>query len=213
MIHLTTVRSFCFNLQMRSLILVLCLFVSFLSCQVDIKQIPPAKQDSQILISKFPNQVFIGKFDIITPDRLSFVAGWKSVFIDYLKSTRLFSKVSAPNESTKMATDDFILDVTILPKYSDSYNYWWTWPAIYPLVGYWPIQIRETNYKVQIEYSLYKGTQVYASNTIAEEAEMTVEIYGFYRTANIEKMIETTNLLVLDKTLKDIESKLQNSQK
>ncbi|PJZ85989.1 LBF_2127 family putative lipoprotein [Leptospira harrisiae] len=198
---------------MRSKVLFLFLSFSFLSCQVDIRQIPPIKQDSELLISKYPNQLFIGKFDIITYDRILFVNRWKSVFIDHLKSTRLFSKVSAPNDTTKITSDDFILDVTIHPKYSDTYNYWWTWPAIYPLVGYWPIQIRETNYKVQIDYNLYKGTQIYASNTLVEEAELTVEIYGFYRTANIEKMIETSNLLVVEKCFKDIESKLQSSNR
>lgn len=183
-----------------------------LNCQVDIKQIPPSKQDSVSSIAKYPNQVYIGKFDIITYDRLGFVNGWKPVFIEYLKSARIFSKVSVPDNSSKITPDDYALDITITPKYSDTYNYWWTWPAIYPMVAYWPVQIRETSYKVQCEYTLYKGAKLIATNTILEEADLTVEIYGFFRTGNVEKMIESTNLQVMDRTLRDIEGKLLSTQ-
>lgn len=197
---------------MRNYFVSLLFLLFFVSCQVDIRQIPPSKQDTVQSIAKYPNQIFIGKFDIITSDRLGFVKGWKPVFIEYLKSARMFNKVSIPDENSKITADDYAIDVTITPRYSDNYNYWWTWPAIYPMVAYWPVQIREHSYKVQFEYSLYKGSKLITSNTLQEEAEYTVEIYGFFRTANIEKMIESTNLLVMDKAIRDLEGKLQASQ-
>ncbi|MCW7462599.1 LBF_2127 family putative lipoprotein [Leptospira limi] len=197
---------------MRNYFVSLLILVFLISCQVDIRQIPPSKQDSTLSIAKYPNQVYIGKFDIITHDRLGFVNSWRTVFIEYLRSARMFQKVSMPDVNSKMTSEDYAIDVTITPLYSNTYNYWWTWPAIYPLTFYWPVQIRDHNYKVHLEYSLYKGSKLIASNTVTEEAETTIEIYGFFRTANVEKMIETTNLMVMEKALRHLEGNLQTNQ-
>ncbi|PJZ37178.1 hypothetical protein CH354_08745 [Leptospira levettii] len=197
---------------MRNYFVSLLFLLIFVSCQVDIRQVPPSKQDSVSSIAKYPNQLYIGKFDIITHDRMRFVNSWRTVFIDHLKSARIFQKVSIPDLNSKITSEDYTIDVTITPLYSNTYNYWWTWPAIYPLTFYWPVQIRDHFYKVQLDYNLYQGSKLIAKNTITEEAETTIEIYGFFRTANVEKMIETTNLMVMEKSFRYLEGNLQAIQ-
>ena len=56
--------------------------------------------------------------------------------------------------------DIYILDIEIYPRIDDNFNWLVGWPAVYPFVGWWPLQIRKGDYEIEIKYFLYKNNIV-----------------------------------------------------
>lgn len=178
------------------------------SCQIDIRQVPAPREFGIPKVTKVKDPVFIGRFDIYSADRMDYVRIWRASFLSYIKSNRIFSDAFDASKEKAIEPNAYILDISISPKLNDTYNYWITWPAIYPMSGYWPLQIRKAKYDVYINYTLFKGTQIVAQGKVEETGSEDVTFYGFYRTSSFERMIEVTNLMVMEKCIKDIESAL-----
>jgi hypothetical protein len=190
-----------------SLATVICIFIS--QCKVDIRQIPAGRDLADVKSNSVNGTILIGKFEVFTADRIEFLRAWQYSFKSSLRNNRVFSEIKNLSDSETVNPDSLILDVEIYPRFNDTYNYWWTWPAIYPFVGYWPIQKRTGNYDVTINYQISKNKNILVQSSITETKSMEIEIYGFYRTSEFESMIEQTNLLILDKCAKEILAKLQ----
>jgi hypothetical protein len=186
---------------------VICILVS--QCKVDIRQIPAGRDLADVKSNSVNGTIYIGKFEVFTADRIEFLRAWQYSFKSSLRNNRVFSEIKNLSDSETVSSESLILDVEIYPTFNDSYNYWWTWPAIYPLVGYWPVQKRTGNYDITINYQISKNKNILVQSSIIESKSMEIEIYGFYRTSEFESMIENTNLLILDKCSKEILAKLQ----
>jgi hypothetical protein len=183
---------------------IICLCLMIANCQVDIKQLPEPRQFSSINIanSKFP--LYIGKLEVFTAESYNLSAAWRYTFKSILKHNRVFYEILDLNEQTKFQEGSYLLDLEIYPKYTDDYNYWWTWPNVYPFVGYWPVQIRTGKYEISIQYTISKDQIILKKGSVSENDNLTLYLYGTYRTSDFEKMIEISNLKVLDKCAKDI---------
>ena len=188
--------------------LVILISVSIFSCKVDIRQIPAGREISDVKSNSINGIIYIGKFEVFTSDRIDFLRAWQYSFKSSLRNNRVFSEIKILSDSDTLNPDSLILDIEIYPRFDDTYNYWWTWPAIYPFVGYWPIQKRTGNYEITINYIISKNKNILVQSSITESKSTEVEIYGFYRTSEFESMIEYTNLLILDKCAKEILTKL-----
>lgn len=183
-------------------------FFSFLSCQVEIRQVPAPREYSVSKVSKISTPIHIGKFEIYSADRKDYLRTWRVSFLSYIKSNRIFSEAYDITQGKEIGADDYILDIFINPKFDDTYDYWWTWPAIYPMVGYWPVQIRKAKYDVYINYTISKGNKEITKGSVMESGRDEVTFYGFYRTSSMERMIEVTNLMAMEKCIREIESAL-----
>ncbi|MBE7412072.1 MAG: hypothetical protein L6Q54_05550 [Leptospiraceae bacterium] len=183
------------------------LLICLNQCTIDIKQVP-AIRASNSPISKIDKVLFFGKFDIYTADRELFIKAWKYSFESIVKSHRIFKNVeSLPEDFANLPTDYFIIDIDIRPKLESEYNWWWTWPAIYPFTAYWPFQKRTGKYSLEIEYKIFnQDGEEELTGKIIRNSEHTVDLYGFFRTWGIEKMIETVNLEAMEECAKILNS-------
>jgi len=185
------------------------LVVTILNCQVDIKQLPQPRNSSTINLAASNLPLYFGKFEIYSAESYNLSSAWKYTIKTILKHNRVFFDIYDLNEETIFKPDSYILDLAIYPKYNDDYNYWWTWPNVYPFTGTWPVQVRTGKYEISIDYTLSKDGKIIKQNKVTESDSLTIYIFGTYRTSDLEKMIEVTNLKVLDKCAKDIYSNLQ----
>ncbi len=103
------------------------------------------------------------------------------------------------------------MDIDIKPSIEEGYNWWWTWPALYPLPIYWPLQIRRVQYEISIFYSIFDvNNKEIINNKFIKKEESEVEVYGFFNIGIFEQMIERVNLEVMEEcavTLKKIVEK------
>jgi hypothetical protein len=174
------------------------------TCIVDIKQIPSPSDLNNSSLTILNKPIYLGKFEVFTANRLEYTKAWKYTFKANLKNNRVFSDVKEFFNNETPDADTYILDVEIIPDYKDRYNYWVTWPAIYPVPLYWPIQMRTANYSVVINYSIFQSNKIIFQSSIVESDSYTINLYGFFRTSDFEKMIETTNVKAIDKCSKEI---------
>ncbi|TGL79132.1 LBF_2127 family putative lipoprotein [Leptospira yasudae] len=183
-------------------------FLFLSDCKIDIKQLPQPRDFSAINLAKSKETSYIGKFDVISAESYNLSGAWKYTFKTILKQNRVFYEVLDLNEAISFKNGSYVLDVEVTPKYSDDYNYWWTWPSIYPFVGLWPAQVRTGEYEVRIDYTLLKADQVVKTGSILEKDSLTLYVYGMYRTTDFEEMIETANLKAISRCVKEISSNL-----
>ncbi|MCB1180046.1 MAG: hypothetical protein KDK36_20880 [Leptospiraceae bacterium] len=183
-------------------ILILTLIIN---CSVDIYQIPVVRKSTNPIF-KIDKSLYIGKFDIYLADRKYYTDAWKASFQSVLKSQRIFKNVlNLPVKKEELEEKYYILDLDIYPSFKDNYNWWVTWPAIYPMLGYWPFQLREGVYKVEIVFSIYDENQkLILKDSILVKDEAEILFYGFYKSTEIEDMIEEVNLKGMEKCAQKI---------
>ncbi|TGK82412.1 hypothetical protein EHQ24_14260 [Leptospira noumeaensis] len=179
------------------------------NCAVDIRQVPEPRALIYSPVFLTQSNLYIGKLEVYTSDSIEYTTAWRHIFKSFLLNNRISKNVKDLNGEKQINKDDYILDIEIYPKLNDEFNYWWTWPAIYPMSGYWPVQMRTYNYETIIKYKIIKNQSIIHESEIKETEEKTITMYGFYRTSEIEKMIEIVNLKALDKCSKEISLKVQ----
>jgi hypothetical protein len=120
----------------------------------------------------------------------------------YLAARRAFPVISElPDTPDKLSAEFLILDGEVTISFSDDYNWWVTWPAVYPMTGYWPLQIRRADLTVDSAFTLSGKTgQTYRSFTSKKQASHEVFFYGFFRTSPIEATFQQTMAEVLRDT-------------
>jgi len=178
----------------------------FSGCLIDLRQVPPPRYGESPVSSDARN-LYLGSFDVFTSDRQYLADAWRASLLSIIKSRRVFNTVQVlPKNREDLPSEYLILDLEVRPHLDDSYNWWVTWPAVYPMVAYWPVQIRKGTYQIELKFRVLdqSGQQVLADR-IKQESEQTVYFYGFFRTSPIEKMIETTNLEAMEACAKKIE--------
>ena len=176
-----------------------------IGCAVDVRQVPaPRIGESPVSVDQRP--LYLGTFDAYTSERGYLAEAWRASLMSVIRSHRVFQKVvPLPKESEAMPAEYLILDMEVRPKLNDSYNWWATWPAVYPMIAYWPIQIRTGQYAVELKYRIIdQDRQEVVSDLLKQEAETTVYFYGFFRPGAIEKMIEAANLEAMEACAKKI---------
>lgn len=184
---------------------VLAILMAIWNCAVDIKQIPPPREIANSNLAIHNKTIYFGKFEVFTSDRVEYTKAWKYSFKSILKNNRVFADVKDLEDgSNKLLTDVYVLDVEVSPKYQTTYNMWKTWPAIWPMPGYWPLQSRTGEYQVVVAYTISQNNKIILQSEVKENRTETVDFYGFYRTSELESMIETANLKALDTCAKEI---------
>jgi len=178
--------------------------LSSFNCSVDTRQIPPPREIKSYGLTLLKKPIYLGKFEVFTSDRVLYVKAWQFTFKSILINNRIFSDVREFEKEEKPEDGAYVIDIEVTPEYKEDYNYWLTWPAIYPMPAYWPLQVRTGNYSVNISYNIYQNNNIIIQSSIVEEDSYKINLYGFFRTQDFEKMIETTNLKALDKCSKDI---------
>lgn len=188
---------------MRKNIFAILVLFFYLNCQVDIRQIPPIRNEFRNP-SQETNRHLFRKFDIILVKMENFENSWKESLSNIIRSNNQSISTLNIQEIKIINETDYILDLHIFPKLKDDYNYWLTWPAIYPLTGYWPLQVRKAEYSIELTYKLSKDHVLLKQNTIIKKSNQTTIFYGFFRTSDIEMNIEATNKEAMEQCAEEI---------
>ncbi|TGL44574.1 LBF_2127 family putative lipoprotein [Leptospira perdikensis] len=169
------------------------LILFFLQCSVDLRQVPPPSPNGNTNRTQTNLPLVIGKFEILSADRGVYTDAWRMAFKGHLTSSGLFPSVVTELDP-KTTSDFYTIDVEMKTHYEDNYNWWYTWPAAYPLIAIWPIQYRIAEYTVDFKYKLYKNKSLMKEETITKKGNATEFLYGFFKVRNFQRMIEETNL-------------------
>ncbi|MGE8720709.1 LBF_2127 family putative lipoprotein [Leptospira terpstrae] len=191
---------------MKSIIYCIILF-SLIHCSVDLRQVPPPSPNGNLNrpLSNLP--LVIGKFEILSADRGVYTDAWRMAFKGHLTSSGLFSTVATELDS-KLISDFYTIDVEMKTLYNDKYNWWFTFPAVYPFTGIWPIQYRIAEYSVDFKYKLYKNKTLIKEEEISKTGKADEFLYGFYKVRNFQRMIEETNLEAVNTCIKNLSESL-----
>ncbi|MCW7463797.1 LBF_2127 family putative lipoprotein [Leptospira limi] len=186
------------------------IFFLFVSCAIDIKQVPQPRESENTIYPIINQAVYIGKFEVYTSDSVNYTKAWKYTFKSILKNNRVSNQVLdvSNDRIVNEEVDKYLFDIEVYPNLESNFNMWKTWPAIWPMTGYWPLQVRNVTYEVKLLCKMSVNGIEKANTELIENAKKTVEIYGFYRTSEIESMIEVANLKVMDRCAKEILSHL-----
>lgn len=194
---------------MSKFVLLVCIFAwGFMQCAADLRQVPPPSPFSELAPSKSKIPVAIGTFEIFNAERTGvYLDAWRLAFRHHMVSFRVFSK-SLQDSETNPPKDFYLLDVELYPKLEEGYNWWVSFPAILPFLGYWPIQHRQSLYSVELKYKLSKGTQKIKEGSIQKEGKAESFFYGFYRVGPIERRVEEVNFSAIEECAKQLSESL-----
>lgn len=110
------------------------------------------------------------------------------IMIRHIYNKNFFNSVLASNEKGK-ADDSGTLRMKIIatPKENHKFNWLITWPAIYPCIGYWPIQHKTGEVGVNLKCEVYDNDGELLARIDEEHTEKyEVQIYGFYTNGDAE---------------------------
>ncbi|MCT8333813.1 hypothetical protein NUH30_09025 [Leptospira sp. 85282-16] len=168
-------------------------FLLLIHCSVDLRQVPPPSPNGNMSRPQTNLPLVIGKFEILSADRGVYTDAWRMAFKGHLTSSGIFQTVFTELDP-KTTSDYYTIDVEMKTDFQDKYNWWYTWPALWPLTGIWPIQFREAVYTVDFKYKLYKNKVLFKEETISKNGSTSEFLYGLYKVRNFHRMIEETNL-------------------
>ncbi|MBM9546363.1 hypothetical protein JWG40_05005 [Leptospira sp. 201903074] len=183
------------------------LFFFLIHCSVDLRQVPPPSPNGNLNRSQSNLPLVIGKFEILSADRGVYTDAWRMAFKGHLISSGLFASVVTELES-KTSSDFYTIDVEMKTQYTDKYNWWYTFPAVYPFTGIWPIQYRIAEYNVEFKYKLFKNKVIIKEEIITKTGNTNEFLYGFYKVRNFHRMIEETNLEAVTTCIKNLSDSL-----
>ncbi|MCB1166437.1 MAG: hypothetical protein KDK33_09795 [Leptospiraceae bacterium] len=123
---------------------------------------------------------------------------WREYIRGSIIRSRLANSAGDVSKVVPIPAEYLVLDATIRPHLNDGYNWWWTWPAVYPFTGFWPVQRRIADYTITVEYKIMDPhQQVIKNGTVSVQDRSELIIFGFYRTLPLEQMIYRSNLEVV----------------
>ena len=196
-----------FQIPLASIALIVLLNVS---CSVDTRQVPlDPEPTGGPTLCQIP--LLLGDVQLVSYDSRHDVKAWKLHLLSAMKNRRLFSRTGSLEEAKSNKGPYLILDLVLRPTFKDDYNWWWTWPAVYPSSGYWPVQWRLGNYDVSIEYRILDSNQrLLVEDTVEVQGEESVIIYGFFRTSPFERMIYRSNKEIVFKWVQSLEGSIRS---
>lgn len=194
--------------RLRLLAVVMVLAGALPSCAVNVRQVP----DPPVARNPAPycaRTLYLGRFEVRGGHERDYAQNMKRSLAYFIAARRGFVvKGELRDTAAELPTNYYVLDVDASLGYDDSYNWWLTWPAAYPLSGYWPLQVRTG--KIEVVLSGQVVDQSGRSLLKFERkraAERTVYFYGFFRTGGFEDEMRS----VTEQAFRDVGTVLAES--
>jgi len=113
----------------------------------------------------------------------------EAAIADAIYSTGMYQKVLHGNDTyngENTRVDQF--EIEVIARDMGKYNWFLSWPAIYPMTLYWPIQ--PYSGIVQVEFKIsFENNEYTTSHIISNEKQHGVTFYGFFRKSDVENKI------------------------
>jgi len=157
--------------------------------KVNLVSLPPAPPESH-LPPKTDFTLFVDTVEI-NADKPADQNEVKTNFQQYLNQARYFSDVlDYENMEATGKTKSLIVRSVITPKESHQFNWWVTWPAIYPMPFYWPFQPKKGEISVAMDSRVYDHTGDLVAHYEAYDSHpFSVTFYGFFHNGNARAIL------------------------
>lgn len=176
---------------------------SLINCKIDIRQLPFPKKITNYETHNDRKNVYVRNFIISNPDLKEIESAWQYTFVTFLQEDILLAKKFNINKDNLIEKDSISIDVKIKPTLIEKRNHWWSLPFLFPFSLVWPIQFREINYIIEVEYTIENNDSVH-SETFTLSDTLTIYFYGLTRTEVYEDFIQKTNKRVIEKCVSKI---------
>lgn len=178
--------------------------------KVNLASLPPIPPESSLPtrsdFSLYVDSVEINSADPVDQDKI------ETNFKHYLNQARYFSDVLDYTEvDPSRGEKSLIIRTVITPKESHHFNWWLSWPAIYPMPLYWPFQPKKGEASVSISSHVYDHTGKRVAQFDADDSQpFSVTFYGFFRNGKAVSALRScyksafekiTNQLTTDKRI------------
>lgn len=181
------------------------------ACSINVNQIP----DPPVARNPLPScdaPLYLGRFEVnSTNSDHAYEQMLKKSLSYYLAARRAFPVISElPDNAERLPSEFLILDGDVFIAYDDEYNWWITWPAVYPMIGYWPFQQRKGRITVEATFTVAgKDGQTRQRFTSTKQASQELLIYGFFRTSAMESIIRQNIAEVMRDTARQVAQRAQ----
>jgi len=131
----------------------------------------------------------------------------KKLLLKTLQSTGIYTNVyyGFKNVNSKSQIVD-TYDFSITPKYTQDFNWYVSWPAIFPMPLYWPLQKYKSKITSTIKLIATINNNKYEKAFISN-SEVNVNMYGFFKTQAIKDSFS----LVIKENLENTKSYIQST--
>jgi hypothetical protein len=116
-----------------------------------------------------------------------------------LENTAVFKEVHLEKNKVKYPRGTIFFDIKMNAKEVGKFNWWITWPAVYPMCAYWPLQMKSGQVVVDLNAKVFDVNGKVTSIHVSHSIKYDITFYGFFRTSPIKKAAEITYLKLLEK--------------
>ena len=112
-------------------------------------------------------------------------------------NTGHFKEVQLKSESSDQDYDVFF-EITVIPAENGRTKWGISWPAVYPMPLYWPLQQKEGYTEVLLNVKVITSDDAVKEFSIKKEAAYFIRFYSFFRTRPIEDALQKSYYEALD---------------
>ena len=173
------------------LIIGMCL--SFYSCAVNLVPLPYIPPKSNIK-AKSNLDLYVDSLKIRGMLSSDVVSEAERIMTRYIYNENFFNTVLGVDQAKQKKANDqtVLIKAVITPNEHHEFNWWVSWPAIYPCPGYWPWQAKKGFVSVRLECEVLTNTGDLVTTIDADHSEeYAIDLYGFYRTGDAEAKMMT----------------------
>lgn len=109
-----------------------------------------------------------------------------------------FEKVQLKRESSNQQEYSVYFDINVVPKDNGQTNWLISWPAVYPLVLYWPLQQKRGKAEVVLNVKVITPDKPLQEFSIKKETPYSIKLYSFFRTGPIEEALQKSYYDAID---------------
>ena len=167
----------------------------------------PSMLNRNVVVSKSSRMVGVNRVAVITRINVHLPREVRSKYMGRLKrsvanaiyNSGAFDQVYLYDAPPKRnATEHRVfVDVSLEPNYKSEFDWFVTWPAIYPMSCYWPIQHKKGVMHVKAITRLYDEKGDISKLEVKASKPFDIYIYGFVRTGPMEVSLQTAYQKVL----------------
>lgn len=134
----------------------------------------------------------------------------KELFISHMTHTHFFRSVQDISMKTETNDDYIIIEAEVTPREEGNFNWWITWPAVYPMPLYWPLQMKKCTVSVMVKSTIYtkNGTPLITVMSNKKD-EYRINFYGFFRACPAEDRLRKS----YEGALQDIAAQIIKDEK
>jgi len=111
----------------------------------------------------------------------------EEILLRYINNARYFKETHGSWERKPEEGRFLSLKATISPKEEHKFNWLVTWPAIWPMPFYWPVQVKNGSVSVALRCEFYDDLGEHITTLSSEKsAKYSIPIYGFFKTKKAE---------------------------